>query len=207
MDVFDLSAVTDFIAQHRAWTIPLAFLVAFAESFAFLSILVPGTAILAACGALVPSGTLSAWALLAGAIPGAALGDSISYWVGRRWGPAMLCRWPLKTCPELVARTQDFMQRHGTASVAIGRFFGPMRAIVPLLAGIAQMDRRSFWLANVGSAIVWAPVVMLPGAALGGMAEFADTRTWIMAGIGAVVLGAVAWWLFRRRGRQLGSGV
>jgi membrane protein DedA with SNARE-associated domain len=202
----DFSVATDFIAQHRSWTILLAFLVAFAESFAFLSILVPGTAILAACGALVPSGTLSAWELLAGAIPGAALGDSISYWLGRRYGPAMLRCWPLNRCPELVARAQAFMQRHGGASVALGRFFGPLRAVVPLLAGIAQMDRRTFWAANVGSAIVWAPVVMLPGAALGWMAEFADTRTWVLAGAGTALRAAGAGWLLRRRGRQLGSG-
>ena len=46
----------------------------------------------------------------------------------------------------------------------IGRFFGPVRATIPLAAGILKMPTRRFWVANVGSAIVWAPGVMFPGA-------------------------------------------
>ncbi len=196
----DFGAVTAFIAAHRDWAIPLIFLVSFGESFAFLSLVVPGTTILAACGALVPGGTLSIWPLLAGAIPGAVLGDGVSYWLGRRYGPAITGCWPMSRHPGMVAKGEAFLHRYGTASVAIGRFFGPVRAVIPLVAGIARMDRRAFWIANVASAIVWAPAVMLPGALLGWLAERADTRTWWLAGAVAAAIavagGAV---LLRRR--------
>jgi len=196
----DFSIVTDFIAAHRAWSIPLLFLVSFGESFAFLSLLVPGTTILAACGALVPGGTLSLWPLLAGAIPGAVLGDSVSYWLGRRYGTAITARWPLSRHPAMVMKGEAFLRRYGVAAVAIGRFFGPIRAVIPLVAGIAQMDRRKFWIANVLSAFVWAPAVMLPGVLLGWAADSADTtERWMMAGAVVAVAAVAGLVVLRRR--------
>lgn len=207
----DFSDITTFIATHRDWAVLLIFLVSFGESFAFVSLVVPGTTILAACGALVPGGTLSIWPLLAGAIPGAVLGDGVSYWLGRRYGPALTQCWPLKRHPEMVTRGEAFLNRYGTASVALGRFLGPVRAVIPLVAGMARMDRRAFWIANVASAVVWAPVVMLPGAALGWLAQVADARVWWLVAAAAAVVGLGVCWLVRRRGasvcRRRGAGV
>lgn len=195
----DFSGITTFIAAHRDWAVLLIFLVSFGESFAFVSLVVPGTTILAACGALVPGGTLSIWPLLAGAIPGAILGDAVSYWLGRRYGPALTRCWPLARHPAMVTKGEAFVQRWGTASVALGRFLGPMRAVVPLVAGMARMDRRAFWIANVGSAIVWAPAVMLPGALLGWLSQSADPGTlWVAGGL-ALAVAATAALVLRRR--------
>ena len=194
----DFGVVTAFIAAHRDWAVPLIFLVSFAESFAFLSLLVPGTTILAACGALVPGGTLALWPLLVGAIPGAVLGDGVSYWLGRRYGMMLTRCWPLSRHPEMVARGEAFLRRHGMASVAVGRFFGPIRAVIPLVAGMARMDRRAFWVANVGSALVWAPAIMLPGAALGWLAETIEGPQWLLVA-GAAVAGLAVLLLSRAR--------
>jgi len=195
----DFSVVTGFIAAHRDWTILLIFLVSFAESFAFLSLLVPGTTILAACGALIPGGTLSVWALLAGAIPGAVLGDGVSYWLGRRYGPALYRRWPLSRHPEMIERGESFLARYGMASVAVGRFFGPVRAVIPLVAGMARMDRRAFWTANVLSSFVWAPAVMLPGVVLAWLAESTGIEAWwVLAAVGIAAAVVFGWMAVRR---------
>jgi hypothetical protein len=53
--------------------------------------------------------------------------------------------------PRLVARGFDFFQRWGVLAVFIGRFFGPLRAVVPLVAGILGMRILPFQLANVSS--------------------------------------------------------
>jgi membrane protein DedA with SNARE-associated domain len=195
------SVFTDFIAAHRGWTVPLVFLVSFAESFAFVSLLVPGTTILAACGALIPSGTLSAWALLAGAIPGAVIGDTISYWLGARYGTRLTAMWPLRQHPAMVTKGEAFMQRHGVWGVAIGRFFGPVRAVIPLLAGMSHMPQLPFTLANIGSAIVWAPAILFPGAVFGWAVESADGFELAIAGglILAVALAFLARRLWRAR--------
>lgn len=201
---FDFGAVTDFIAAHSAWAAPIMFAVVFCESFAFVSLLVPGTAILAASGALVGSGAVPASTLLLGAIPGAIVGDAISYWLGKRYGRAITGAWPLNRHPEMVERGEALLKRYGAAGMFFGRFCGPVRAVAPLLAGMASMKPGAFWAANLGSAVVWAPVVMLPGALVGWAADGTATLDrWLVVGAVAAVLALAAWTVLRRRAVRL----
>src|SRR5579872_1989152 len=73
----------DFVKAHQDWAVAIMFLTAFGESFAFLSLLFPGTTLLIAAGTLMSDGTLPYAPVLIGAIAGATLGDSVSYWIGR----------------------------------------------------------------------------------------------------------------------------
>ena len=56
------------------------------------------------------------------------------------------------------------MDRWGAAGVFLGRFLGPLRATVPLVAGLAAMPALPFQAANWSSAVVWSFVVLAPGA-------------------------------------------
>ena len=159
-----LDAFVHFIASHPQWTAAILGVVAFGESLPFLSLLFPGTALLIAAGTLVPDGALAVGPAVTGAIVGAVLGDAISYWLGRRFGHAVQNVWPFTRHPQFLPRGIAYFQRYGGLSVFIGRFFGPLRAVVPLAAGILQMPPARFWLANVASAVVWAPGLLLPGA-------------------------------------------
>ncbi|MGA7673986.1 MAG: DedA family protein [Rhizomicrobium sp.] len=156
--------IVAFIGRHAIWAGPVMFAVSFGESFAFVSLLFPGTTIMIAAGAFIPSGTLSAWPLLIGCICGATSGDAVSYWLGRRYGHLVERVWPFTRHKELLARGYAFFERHGGKSVFIGRFFGPLRAVIPLVAGISRMPAARFWIANISSAFVWAPALLLPGA-------------------------------------------
>ncbi len=136
---------------------------AFGESFAFLSLLFPGTTILIAAGALVKAHAVDpVSAALAGSI-GAILGDAISFWIGRRFGTLIPKIWPFRAHPDALAQGMDFFRRYGWASVFIGRFFGPLRAIVPLAAGMMEMPTIPFYVANCLSALVWAPALLFSG--------------------------------------------
>ena len=57
-----------------------------------------------------------------------------------------------------------FAQIRDAGSVFLGRFFGPLRSIVPLVAGLCGMPQLSFQLANIASALVWATGVLAPGS-------------------------------------------
>jgi membrane protein DedA with SNARE-associated domain len=161
----------EFIKTHQDWAIAVMFITAFGESFAFLGLVFPGTTLLIAAGVLVKSGSLPFWPILVGAVLGAVLGDTVSYWIGRRFGGRLAGIWPFARNPRLLAGGMQFFHRHGGKSVFIGRFFGPVRAVIPLAAGIMQMSPRLFWLANVTSALVWAPMLLLAGDALGNAGE------------------------------------
>jgi membrane protein DedA with SNARE-associated domain len=158
----------DFIKLHGAWAGPLLFIVTFGESFVGFSLLFPGTTILVIAGTLVrwpfnPHGVLNVWPLLIGGILGAVIGDAISFWLGRRFGHYLEKHWYFVRNPDLLPRGYRFFERFGTASVFVGRFFGPVRAAIPLVAGIMEMPWRQFWIANIGSALVWAPALLLLG--------------------------------------------
>lgn len=166
--------VIDFIGAHAEWAYVIVGLTAFAESFAFVSLLFPGTAILVAAGTLVGTGTLNPlWLILAGII-GGTLGDGISFWIGQRFGHVVPRVWPFTRRPEMLARSISFFQKHGGKSVFVGRFFGPIRAVIPLAAGMMRMPTRRFYVANVLSAVVWAPVLITPGALVGWWASLND---------------------------------
>ncbi len=91
------------------------------------------------------------------------LGDWVSYWLGRRYNQAIALVWPLSRHPDLLPRGVAFFKRWGILGVFIGRFFGPLRSVVPHAAGICAMRWLPFQLANVASAVVWATGVLTPG--------------------------------------------
>src|SRR3954451_11042738 len=161
----------DFIETHQEWAVAVMFVTAFGESFAFLGLLFPGTSLLVAAGALIKTGSLPLWPILIGAVLGAVFGDMVSYWIGRRFGGRLIGIWPFKRNPELLAGGIQFFHRHGGKSVFIGRFFGPVRAVVPLAAGIMKMSPRLFWITNVTSALIWAPMLVLAGDVIANAGE------------------------------------
>ena len=199
-----IAAIVAFIGDHAEWTFPVIFITAFGESFVFLSLLFPGTSIMVAAGLLVPSGTLHLMPLLSGAIMGAVLGDAVSWWLGRRYGHVLERRWPFSRHPELLVQGQMFFRRFGLASVFVGRFFGPLRATIPLMAGIAKMQPLPFWFSNIASAIIWAPALLLPGGAISLSLDHVSMSTPLKIVIGAAFLAlfGVAVWLVHRAWRK-----
>jgi membrane protein DedA with SNARE-associated domain len=153
----------DIIRTHQAWAGLVVGLIAFGESLIVIGVLLPGTAVLVIAGGLVGAGVVAPVPIIIGAAVGAAVGDTVSYFLGERLGRGVVYRWPLNQYREGVARARLFFRRYGIAAVFVGRFFGPVRSTVPFVAGMMRMERRHFQIANFGSALVWAPVVLSPG--------------------------------------------
>jgi membrane protein DedA with SNARE-associated domain len=191
----------ELISAHSSWAFPVMFVTAFGESFAFVSLLFPGTSILIVAGTLMSAGSLPYWPVLAGAAIGAVLGDSVSYWLGRRYGGGIGRIWPFTRHPDLLPNGIRFFKRHGGKSVFIGRFFGPVRAAIPLAAGIMRMPRGRFWLANITSALVWAPMLLFAGDAAGDIGDrligSANTVLLVFAGLTVFGIAAMVWAMVR----------
>ena len=155
--------VIDFVRTNEVWAVPIVFGLAFGESLAFISLLLPATVALIGIGALIGASGIDfvpIW--IAGSI-GAALGDWLSYWFGATFKTTVARMWPLSRHPDLLPRGEAFVKRWGILAVFIGRFFGPARASVPLVAGILAMPGGPFQLANFASAFVWAGALLAPG--------------------------------------------
>jgi membrane protein DedA with SNARE-associated domain len=190
----------DIIKSHSEWASFIIGLTAFGESFLLLSLLFPGTAILVAAGTLIAEGTLNAAAIVTAGIIGAVLGDAVSFWLGKKFGGLLPKLWPLRGHPERLDRGVDFFARYGVVSVFIGRFFGPLRAVVPTAAGVMQMPTWRFYVANVLSAIIWVPALVFSGALLTRLLEGKNAET--KALVAALIVGALAmalYWMRRQR--------
>lgn len=155
--------LVEFVRLHQAWAAPIVFALAFGESLAFISLLIPAWAALIGIGVLIGSGGLNFWPLWTAGALGAAFGDWLSFWVGIKLGPPVAHVWPLSRHPELLPKGEAFVKRWGVAAIFIGRFFGPLRASVPLVAGIFRMPFWPFQVANFTSAFVWAGVLLTMG--------------------------------------------
>jgi membrane protein DedA with SNARE-associated domain len=157
-----------FAKSHPQSVFAIAFIVSFGESFAGLSFLIPGTTILVALGALLRAndaeilGFGPVW--IAAAI-GAVLGDWISYLIGHRYKNHILSVWPISRFRDQTESALTFFDRWGVWAIFLGRFLGPFRATVPLVAGISQMRFVPFQIANVTSALIWSASLLFLGAA------------------------------------------
>jgi membrane protein DedA with SNARE-associated domain len=167
-----MHGLIDFVRQHQSWAAPIVLLLAFGESLAFISLLIPAWGALVAIGALIGVSGISFWPVcIAGGI-GAALGDWLSYWFGFKYKDQVARMWPLSSYPDLLPRGDAFVRKWGVPSIFIGRFFGPLRASVPLAAGIFEMPYWRFQIANFVSALVWSAVLLLFGDVISLIAQW-----------------------------------
>jgi membrane protein DedA with SNARE-associated domain len=148
-----------FIERNQDW-LPLIMVVfAAAETTAFLSILIPSTAVLVAVGALAATDAVAFLPLWIGATIGAMIGSFFSYWLGWRFGPAMLEMPFLQKNAAAVAKAQGAFAKYGPATIIIGHFTTILRPVVFLLAGLSGMSLARFALWNTLGCMAWAYLI------------------------------------------------
>lgn len=159
--------ITDYISTHPQYAVGTVFLLAFAEAVPIVGTVVPGSTLIVAISALAIDTDINPWYLLDAAVIGAVLGDGASFWLGQTCHREILTRWPLNRFPRFIAKSEAFFNRFGGASVFLARFTAVVRAFVPLIAGILRMPARQFYVANILSALIWAPAHVFPGVVFG----------------------------------------
>ncbi len=168
-----LGGLVGLIQSHPGWLIGLAFLFAFLEALALVGLIMPGVVLLFLVGAVVGfDGPLFISCWLA-AMAGALAGDWASYWLGRRFSAQVTAMWPLSRHPELLGAGERMFLRHGGKGVFIGRFVGPIRPVLPLVAGMMRMPQANFLFFAVPACFLWAPLYLLPGMLFGASLELA----------------------------------
>lgn len=152
-----------FFQAHAAWVVPLSFTLAFLKSLAFVSLVVPTTLVVTLVSAMAELSGVALWPVWLAISIGAALGDWVSYALGFRLKDRVHRYWPFTRYPALMPRGERFFRRWGAMSVALCRFFSPLRATVPLLCGIFEMEPVRFQVANWLSAFLWGGLMLWLG--------------------------------------------
>jgi undecaprenyl-diphosphatase len=195
-----LQAFLDWVASHPTWAGITVFLTAMGESLAIVGLFVPGAVMMFGIGALVAAGAMELTPTLIWAIAGAIAGDGVSFWLGRHYHEQLRRLWPFSRHPDLIERGIGFFHKHGGKSVLLGRFIGPIRPIIPAVAGMLDMPAPRFLAINVLSGIAWAPAYILPGmvfaASLGLAAEVASRLALLVVALLALLF--LIGWLIRR---------
>lgn len=199
-----LYAANDFIAAHPNYGLMFAFLVAFAESLPILGTLIPGSFTMTLIGVLVGRNLLPLGLTLLLGFIGAILGDLIGFGIGIRYQGRLHTVWPFSRYEKLlklIGLGEIFFQKHGGKSVVIGRFIGPTRSSVPLIAGLLRMRWANFIAAAIPSAFLWALLYLLPGVLIGAISlslPKEKAATFTLIGFGIIVALWLTFWALQR---------
>lgn len=156
-----------FITQSTLYSLIAVLLVAFLESLALVGLILPGTVLMAGLGALIGSGELNFWHAWLVGIIGCLMGDWISFWLGWRFKKP-LHRWSfMKKNKSLLDKTEHALHQHSMFTILVGRFVGPTRPLVPMVAGMLDLPVAKFIGPNLIGCLLWPPFYFLPGILAG----------------------------------------
>ncbi|MEE1920877.1 bifunctional DedA family/phosphatase PAP2 family protein [Pseudomonas sp. 148P] len=162
-----LDSLTGWLTANPQWLGLAIFLVACVECLAIAGIIVPGTVLLFAVAVLAGSGALSLHETLLLGFLGGILGDAISYTLGRRFHQNIRRLPLLRHHPEWIGSAETYFQRYGIASLLVGRFIGPLRPMLPMVAGMFDMPLPRFIAVSLIAGAGWSVAYLLPGWATG----------------------------------------
>jgi membrane-associated protein len=165
--------LTVFTSNYGGLVYGLLFLVIFCETGLVVTPFLPGDSLLFAVGAIAadPKSGLNVWIAGAVMLVAAIIGDTVNYWIGRKFGHWMMRKFPKIVKPSHIAKTHEFFERYGGKTIIIARFVPIVRTFAPFVAGSGDMDYKRFMSFNVIGAILWAGLILPAGWFLGN-AEF-----------------------------------
>nr|BET44809.1 MAG: DedA family protein [Candidatus Aschnera chinzeii] len=155
--------ITSNINYYMLSMMCVIFVLSFGESLFFISLLLPATVIILGLSAFIKNNGVAFLPIWLAASLGAFLGDWLSYWLGHHYKNNISRIWLINRHPLWLKKGYIFFKKYGILGVFFSRFFGPLRAIIPLIAGICNMPIYRFQLANLLSSMMWALIILTPG--------------------------------------------
>jgi len=180
-----------------AWTYLLVGFFAFAETGAFIGLVVPGETTMLLGGAVAGQGAIDVYLLIAIAWFAAWLGDTFSFFLGRRLGREFVMKHGPRVgiSHERFEKVEDYFGRHGGKTIFIGRWISLVRAFAPFIAGSSGMNYRAFVPYSILGTGLWASLHILVGYFFSRSIEtaghYAARGAFLLATLIALVVGTV----------------
>jgi undecaprenyl-diphosphatase len=181
-----------------SWTYLLVGAFAFAETGAFVGLLVPGETVMILGGAVAGQGATNVYLMIAVAWLMAFLGDSTSFFVGRRLGRDFLRRNGPRfgIGHDRLDQIDDYFARHGGKTIFIGRFVGFVRAFAPFVAGSSGMRYRAFVPYSILGTGLWVSSAIVLGYVfsrnINSVIDYAGKGAFALGALIVIVVGVVA---------------
>jgi membrane protein DedA with SNARE-associated domain len=196
-----------------AWTYLLVGLFAFAETGAFVGLVVPGETVMLLGGAVAGQGAIDIYLLIAIAWFSAWAGDTTSFFLGRRLGREFVMKHGPRVgiSHERFEKVEDYFSRHGGKTIFIGRFISLVRAFAPFIAGSSGMRYRNFVPYSVLGTGLWASAHILVGyffsRSIETAAKYAGKGAFLLATLIVIVVAGVALYRFFREPENRAAAV
>lgn len=199
MDLLDsYTELRLWLIAHPEAILALVFGMAMLEAVAVIGAIVPGVALLFVLSVLAAHADVDFVTLLVVGVAGAMAGDGVSYAIGRTFQHRIEGVWPFRKHPQWLARSEAYVEQHGGKSIIFGRFIGPLRAFVPMAAGIFRMKPLYFLWMNFLSALAWAPFHLVPGYSFGMAAadnSLPGREQWLFLAALLILVAVLTWLL------------
>ena len=196
-----LTYIDQYLQEKPYMGVLFAFLISFTESLPLFGTIIPGSITMSIIGILIGRGIICLEITFFWASLGALVGDAVSFSVGKYYNENLRLMWPFKKYSRWITLGESFFRKHGGKSIFIGRFVGPIRSSVPLIAGLLKMSWTRFFTAAIPSAILWAVAYLLPGVLIGAVSlrlpRYIITK-FILIGLSIVVLLWLLFWAIQQ---------
>lgn len=163
---------------------------------------IPDETLLVFSGYLISTGRLHPLPTFLAGFAGSMCGISLSYTIGRTLGHRFVLRYGrfFHITAERVERVHGWFQRVGEWLLTIGYFIPGVRHFTALVAGMSELEYRTFALFAYAGAAIWVSSFLCIGYFVGenwrAAIELVHRYTLLFVGV-AVMIGAGLWWLRR----------
>ena len=191
----------EFIRNYGMLIYGLLFLIVFCETGLVITPFLPGDSLLFAIGALAadPTSNLNIWIAAVVLLVAAILGDTVNYWIGRRFGGWMIRKFPRIVKPAHIERTNAFFVRYGGKTIIIARFVPIVRTFAPFVAGTGEMNYRRFMYFNVIGAFLWVGLILPAGWFFGNIPIVKENFGIVVLGIIIISILPMVWEVARAK--------
>ncbi len=166
------------------------FTIVFLESGLMIGFFFPGDSLLFTAGFLASQNVLDIKVLILGCFIAAIFGDSLGYYIGKRFGRRLFQKensiWFHK---DHLNRAQKFYDKHGGKTIILARFVPVVRAFAPVVAGIGVMQYKRFVAFNLVGAVLWAIIIPLLGYYLG--SAIPDVDKYLLPIVGLIIVASI----------------
>lgn len=139
-------------------------LIIFTETGLLIGFLLPGDSLLVVTGIVARSADWPILPLGLSLCAAAIIGDTIGYAIGAKAGPAIFNRPESRFFKrDHLLAAKNYYELHGGKTIIIARFIPLIRTFVPVVAGAAKMEYKSFLSFNVFGGIAWIVSMLFIG--------------------------------------------
>jgi undecaprenyl-diphosphatase len=157
--------IGDVAERLGPWTYALVGVLAFLETGAFIGLIAPGETVVIAGGVIAGQGEIDLIPLIGLVWVCAVLGDTTSFFIGRKAGRRFLEKHGprVKITLERLEQVEGYFDRYGGRTILIGRFIGLVRALAPFIAGSSGLPYRRFIQYSIVGCGLWSTTFCVLG--------------------------------------------